>query len=318
MASQFLEREGDRVVYVVLSKYARSLLGQSLDELLYRLGQEHPIVVVDSIAAVRSFRKISESSFHPSDSILAIGGDGTVNLVLNTPAGSLPMAILPLGTANDLATFLRLPRTVSGAVSALKSDRIRRLDTLRVNGRAFCTSGGLGLPRMTIERVSRFRDAGSVRVRAVHRLGALAYWLAAARSIVFAGRENSREWDIAYRSPETGTIRKISACGSGLIVSNQPLLAKNLRISPTSNPEDGVFEIVILKQKGRIPLLGLLSRLACGGKPGKEDLAVIPAEEATIQSGVDESFFGDGEILVRDREFKIEIAPASLQVLSPE
>src|SRR5580658_2840207 len=65
--------------------------------------------------------------------VIACGGDGTVNEVVNGLAGSdIPMALLPAGTANILAKELRIPWDIPQAARLIPSGRIRRVALGRV------------------------------------------------------------------------------------------------------------------------------------------------------------------------------------------
>ncbi|HEU4419777.1 MAG TPA: acylglycerol kinase family protein, partial [Planctomycetota bacterium] len=75
-------------------------------------------------AAARAARAGTES-WH---GLVAIGGDGTVNEVLNgMPDPSRPLAVLPLGTANVLALELRLPKQPEAAAEIIAAGHLRKL-----------------------------------------------------------------------------------------------------------------------------------------------------------------------------------------------
>lgn len=69
---------------------------------------------------------------------VAIGGDGTPNSALpGVLATGLPLGILPLGTANDLARTLGLPADLEVAAQVVAAEQVRRLDVGEVNGPPF-------------------------------------------------------------------------------------------------------------------------------------------------------------------------------------
>src|SRR5262249_34963020 len=79
--------------------------------------------------------------------VVAAGGDGTVNTLVNAMKGvELPLALLPLGTANDLAREFDLPLDPVAAAGCMTDGaEVRHVDVLEVNGARFCTVGGIGL-----------------------------------------------------------------------------------------------------------------------------------------------------------------------------
>ncbi|HEB29626.1 hypothetical protein LCGC14_3070530 [marine sediment metagenome] len=73
------------------------------------------------------------------------GGDWSVNEVLNGIMGSdVAIGIIPTGTANDLASYYRLPCNIEKACDIILKRRIHRADLILVNNRYFITAGGLG------------------------------------------------------------------------------------------------------------------------------------------------------------------------------
>src|SRR5215471_5280874 len=110
-----------------------------------------------------------------ADLIFVWGGDGMVQRCIDAVAGTdAALAILPAGTANLLATNLRLPDTLTEAVRVgLHGDR-RRLDTGSVNGEHFAVMAGAGFDARMIKQADRgMKD----------RLGRAAYLYAGARNL---------------------------------------------------------------------------------------------------------------------------------------
>ena len=111
------------------------------------------------------------------DLLFVWGGDGSVQRCIDTMASEkaeVPLAILPAGTANLLATNLGVPMTIAEAVDVgLNGDR-RRMDTATLNGEHFAVMAGAGLDALMI------RDAdGTLK----DRLGRAAYLLTGARNL---------------------------------------------------------------------------------------------------------------------------------------
>jgi diacylglycerol kinase family enzyme len=95
----------------------------------------------------------------PSDQVVAVGGDGTLNEVLNgLPDPSLPIAQLPLGTANVLATELRLPRKPAALAAAIVAGRTLDLAVGTAGARRFLLFVGAGLDGAMVERLEQVRS----------------------------------------------------------------------------------------------------------------------------------------------------------------
>ena len=85
-----------------------------------------------------------------TDGVIAAGGDGTINEVMNGMMKSdkgpkTPLGVIPIGTANDLANNLSLPLDYEGAAAMVKAGKQMQVDLISVNGRYFSNNAGLGL-----------------------------------------------------------------------------------------------------------------------------------------------------------------------------
>jgi len=105
------------------------------------------IDVVDaSNVAINRLPAALRDSRRKIDRVVIGGGDGTLNRVLETLIElELPVGILPLGTANDLAATLGIPQTITEACGIVALGNQRRIDLGWVNGKHFLNEGSLGL-----------------------------------------------------------------------------------------------------------------------------------------------------------------------------
>jgi len=112
--------------------------------------------------------------------IIAAGGDGTIGDVINGmmqavgESASLPsFGVLPLGTANDLVSNLRLPTNIEDACAVIAAGETRYMDLCSVNGRYFANNAALGLePLVTVlqERITSLRGIPRYLVAALQAI----------------------------------------------------------------------------------------------------------------------------------------------------
>src|SRR6266404_1344907 len=245
--------------------------------------------------------------------IVTAGGDGTINTVVNALAGiDVPLGILPLGTANDLARELGIPLDMETAARKMTIGTERRIDLVEVNGRAFCTVGGLGLPAACALGVDDLRARGGMRA-VVGRFGTSIYPAVAAATIL-CGRHAPQRLRITVRTP-TGAEERIDVMAHGLFIANQAALAAGLVLPTGSSNVDGIFELCIVGAVARTRLLAALACLKCGRPTPSDVFMVRAATSAHIESSADATFFGDGDFLGAGRRFVVRMRPRALRVL---
>jgi diacylglycerol kinase family enzyme len=267
---------------------------QRLERSLHRLPSTQ---VLRSKTIQEAQQAIADST---ADLLVVGGGDGAVNLALNARHRLPRLAVLPGGTANDLARALRLPLTADAALAhALNPPRA--LDLLRVNGRRFATTGGLGVPQQVAVLANRVK-------RRARRLGHRVYDAAAARVILSAKRQPV---DLQWTDPD-GAMRRWSTRSFGVLITNVGQVAGNLRLCD-ARPDDGIFEICVLTDTHRAGLMRTLAQLSAGRAVGPDQLRVIRAVDAEMQTPRC-GFFGDGEPFEAADRFAITLERHALTV----
>ncbi len=173
------------------------------------------------------FELIEKSASHPKNlsqiiqqyegqiELVIIGsGDGTISAAIEGLLSTqIPLGILPLGTANNLARTLEIPLSLSKACNIIANGKTRRIDLGCLNGKYFLNVAGLGLSTFINQQVTeQFK----------RRWGVMAY-IATALKVAYQVRpfEVKICWD--NQSIKTKT-RQVTVCngryyGSGLIVA---------------------------------------------------------------------------------------------------
>jgi len=93
--------------------------------------------------------------------VVAVGGDGTVNLVAAAVAGtSMRMAIVPVGSGNGLARSAGIPLKPSGAFEVLLTGTLQQSDAFAVNGQFACMLVGIGFDAAVAHRFAQQKKRG--------------------------------------------------------------------------------------------------------------------------------------------------------------
>ncbi|MFK7817229.1 MAG: diacylglycerol kinase family protein [Planctomycetaceae bacterium] len=142
---------------VVIQRNPRSGSGKAKGELrrLSRKLKSHGFHVRMFSNRERLDEFVHSSAIAPV-AIVAAGGDGTVGNVANR-LPDLPIAILPLGTENLLAKYLKIPRDGEALADVIAAGKTVTLDTATVNQQRFLIMAGFGLDAAVVHRMDEVR-----------------------------------------------------------------------------------------------------------------------------------------------------------------
>ncbi|AWW40473.1 MULTISPECIES: diacylglycerol kinase [Streptomyces] len=216
--------------------------------------------------------------------LVAVGGDGMVNLALHAVAGTdTPLGLVPAGTGNDFARALGLPirdPDAAGRVVAegLREDRIRAIDLGRVGDRWFGTVLASGFDSRVNDRGNRMRwPSGRLKYDV-----AMIAELAAFRPF-------------PYRiTLDDGAVTEIEA--TLVAVGNGPSYGGGMRICPGADPGDGLFDVTVVGDCSRTTLLRVFPTVYRGGHVGHPKVSVHRASQVELMAeGI--TGYADGEPL---------------------
>jgi diacylglycerol kinase (ATP) len=219
------------------------------------------------------------------DLIIAAGGDGTVNEVVNgiarVPAPTRPrLAVLPLGTANDFAKGLMIPEAIQEAVELAVHGLEARVDIAEVNRRCFVnvSTGGFG-PDITEEASSKSKA----------RFGKAAYLFTAVRKLATLQPAHARfETDagVLYEGPFFF-----------FAVGNARHTGGGTPVTPHADYGDAKLDIAIVTGEKRRDFLTLLPDLRAGKHAEDDDVLYVRARELKVSGANDIAVNADGEPL---------------------
>src|SRR5690606_33915791 len=179
------------------------------------------------------------------DRIVAAGGDGTIGEVVNGllgAGGSAVLAVIPLGTGNDLARLLSVPDDPMEALQLLQTGEVRRIDAFRVDAdgeHVFGINAAAGGFSGQVDEVLTSELKAS--------WGPLAYLIGAATVLP------DLQTYATYIAYDDGPTERIGALN--VIVANGRTVGGGKRVPSRSNPEDGLLDIVIVRN-GNVVELG--------------------------------------------------------------
>jgi diacylglycerol kinase (ATP) len=238
--------------------------------------------------------------------LVAAGGDGTVNEVVNglleaegEVGWSGRLGVVPLGTGNDFAGGLGLPNDVGAALEVALSGVPRAVDVASVNGRCFVnvSTGGFG--------ATASEEAAEDAKRL---LGPLAYVVTGARMFV----DLTASW-ARFTLPDG-----VAYEGEVLLyaVGNGKRTGGGNMVTPRARLDDGLLDVVIVPAMPRMDFLALLPDLRSGDHLDHASVRYFRTPGLLVESEVMLSVNADGEP-VRGNRFEYAIAPRKLIVMTP-
>lgn len=246
------------------------------------------------------------------DTVVAVGGDGTINEVLNGIANTnIALGVIPSGTANDLATYYCLPTKIKKAIDIILEQKTHRADLIQVNNRYYITSGAIGFP----SEVAKIAASIKIRSKAGRVLGKILssklYLLASLLAIFKSKHQNLLKirWN--------GSVFTSDALS--LTINNQPFLGKDFVISPDAVDDDGIFDVCLIgNSKTRTGIISILMKVLAGKHTSSPSFKMWRTDSITVEADSPKSFLNDGEFLEKSKKFKIRVIPRALNVIVPE
>lgn len=230
------------------------------------------------------------------DAVVAAGGDGTVNEVVNglDPA-RCALGVLPLGTVNVLAREIGMPADLSLSVDVIRRGTTALLDVGSANGRRFLQLAGVGLDAEAVKQTV----PGMKRV-----LGPLGYLLTAARLSLGSVPELRVR---AHGEEHRGKI---------VLVGNGRYYGGAFRVFPQADMADGLLDAWVLRGSGPLDVLRYFRAVVADTTSGLRDAIYLRAPQLTVESGERVALEVDGELCGHSPvEFSVE--PRSLRVIIP-
>jgi YegS/Rv2252/BmrU family lipid kinase len=274
-------------------------------------GSRHEIVIPSSYAEMCEAARTAVTD--GVDVVVVVGGDGTLNAVANQLVGSnVALAVVPAGTANDLARQLGMPMTPREACQAILAGRRAAMDAIQVNGQHFLTGGGTGLVSEVAIGVQGLKTRNGRIGRLTRALGSLAYTSYSVLLLAFA--RNVDQKITPYLDDEALPTRRTLA----LFVNNQATIGRCVTACPQALPDDGRLEVCVIGKRVRWQSLFTALLLNLGGRHvDRREVRLGQGRELTLKSPEPMDFIGDGELLAQALELRLKVVPAALQILLP-
>ena len=248
--------------------------------------------------------------------VVAVGGDGTLNEVVNgffRNGAPIPtttkLAMVPLGTGGDFRRTLRIPIDPRAAIDVLRNGITRRLDAGCVTYQAadgstavrhFINIADAGLGGEVVQRVGN----------GTKRFGSMAYTLGGLRALV-GFKNKPMTVDIDQTTHQLPKAQQV-------IIANCQYFGGGMQMAPTASPTDGVFDVIFIKNAGKIETMRGMTDFRAGKHLDQTNpkIELLYGKRISVASPAKVRIDIDGEA-VGFLPALFEIQPGSIEFLAP-
>lgn len=253
------------------------------------------IIAVDEA----DFEELRTTNVNGYDILFLAGGDGTINYCLpELIRTGLPLAVIPMGTANDFANTLSIPAHPVDAIDALLTGQEHHVDVGQVNGEYFINVASVGLGADVVREMDSTEKGW---------LGVLSYPMALVR---------------AYRSARPlrvtatldGTTKRLRVLH--LAVGNGYTHGGGIYVGESPRIMDGLFNIYCVVPPRLWRVLNILYALLRRQHRAEPSLHTATAERVEINTGRQVDINIDGELKAKTPAV-FEVRKGALRVVAP-
>ncbi len=244
-------------------------------------------------------RKLAKSAIEEYDVVVAVGGDGTVNEVGSTLIGTnTALAIIPTGSGNGLARYLKIPLNLQKAVGILNDFHLKSIDTIKVNDFYSLNVAGIGFDAHISHLFAQKKHRGLITYVKLIAAEFALYKAVVYDLIIDDVKLNIKSYLISF--------------------ANSSQYGNDVFIAPDAEIDDGLIDVCIVNGFPKIVAPALLISML-----GKDNIRgyldkIVKAKKIVIEHPHDMLGHVDGEPIFLGKKVTVAINPLSLKVVIPK
>ncbi|MBE9007466.1 lipid kinase [Fortiea sp. LEGE XX443] len=276
-----------------------------------RQGEKRLLEATDQLEKL-GFKLIEESTENPKhlseiilryqnevDLVIVGGGDGTLNAAVDALVETqLPLGILPLGTANDLARTLAIPNSLAEACKIIAYGEMRRIDLGWVNGKHFFNVASMGLSVKITQRLTKEMK---------RRWGIFAY-AATALQVIWESRPFSAEIRMKDQSFRVKTVQ--------IAIGNGRYYGGGMAVVHDATIDDQRLDLYSLEMEHWWQIIPLLPAIRQGKHIRWRGVRALQGQKFEIYTRKPRPINTDGEITTYTPA-TFQVIPKAITVLVP-
>lgn len=251
-----------------------SNLGKILEENNYYVDTYMTQKQLDAVHAA------SEACKDGYDIIISVGGDGTVNEVINGIMANETrpkLAVYPAGTVNDFANYLKIPRPIREFADLIVKEKTTKTDIGLAGDRYFLNVAAAGLLTDVAYKVSS--EAKTV-------LGKFAYYLEGLKELP---RQIFKPIRVEFELDNTKYDKEILF----FLIANTPSVGGFKYVAPDASINDGKFDLLIVEKGQLIDVANIFFKALLGTHTSHPNLQYIQLDRVRVKSKSDEDIYID-------------------------
>ena len=236
--------------------------------------------------------------------VVAAGGDGTIALALRgTARTGLPVAILPVGTGNQLALNFGIPDSLEDAVRVAVKGRVEAIDLGRYGDSHFALIAGAGLDAEVM---------ASATAELKNKIGVLAYLYSGIKHVITS---KSAKY-VIHADDQVVEVEAamVLLANAGLIGAGS--LPVEVMVAPRSDFQDGLLDIAVFAPRHLPDMAGILWRMATRRFAGDDRMFFLQARRVRIETDPLVAIQVDGQVRGQT-PLEVEIDPLAGRILVP-
>ena len=214
--------------------------GRRERDLRHRIKSEWPKAEFIITETGESFWEALPNQLRGVSTIVACGGDGTVHKAGNLAVEiNATLGVIPIGSGNDFAHILNIPKSLPAAFNHLSRSGRRRIDIIKIEGDIECyclNTAGIGLDGLGNHYTNIYKE----------KIGKAGYFAGAIKAI-FASREFELSLSIDGES-RTERVLMVTSC-------NGRREGGSFWVAPNAESDDGMIDLLLLHHMPKPALL---------------------------------------------------------------
>ena len=241
----------------------------------------------------------SELAARGYETVVACGGDGTINEVINGIAGTdTALGLVPMGTANDFAVNMGISRDIDLACAIIRQRRVRKIDLVKVNhDKFFGATACLGFDA-EVAAFASIRRKEKSNPFLLHVLGGILKFFSYKPGTVELRFDGQRYFGDIFLVA-FGNIRSY---------------ARGMLITPGAIFDDALLDICVVRRMPKRKVLSIFPSVYKGTHVNYREVTMYRARTVYVQSLGPMDLYADGDFMATT-PFRLEVVPKHLNVI---